>query len=244
MSAPAILAEAMLPALEDGPGARVPADLALEAGQVVCLLGPTRRDNFAWMRALAAVEPPARGRVRYLGEDVWELDEAAWIRFRTRVGYIAPGAPVVSVNDALTNVMLPALYHRLGTFDEIRSRAQTLLERIGWRADPNLLPAYLDDYHRRLLALGRCLILDPAFLFIDETLSFEDVVQQKSVERLCASLARREGIGIVARTQNIAFTHDHADLILYANHRGLHRYAQWDEFATRREGFIAQYDLQ
>ena len=244
MSAAVILAEALLPSFEDGPAARSPLDLGLEAGRVVCLLGPTRDDNRAWMRALAAVEPPARGRLRHDGDDVWSLDEAAWIRLRTRVAYIAPGVPLVSVNDALANLMLPALYHRLGDYDAVRSRALSLLRRVGWNADPALLPAYLDAYHRCLLALARCLILEPSFLFIDAPLSFEDVVQQKSVERLCASLAAREGIGVVVRTHNIAFTHEHSDLVLYANHRGLHRYATWDEFVSRRKESIAQYDMQ
>ena len=244
MSAPSIVAQALLPAFTDGPGVRAPLDLQLEPGQLVCLLGPVRPDNHAWMRALAAVEPATGGRVRYHGDDPWTLDEAAWTRFRTRVGYVAPGAPVVSVIDALTNIMLPALYHHLGNFNQVRFRAEALLERIGWKASAGLLPAYLDDYHRRLLALGRCLILEPSFLFIDEVLSFEDVVQQKSVERLCANLARRDGIGIVVRTQNLGFTREHADIILYANHLGLHRYSQWDAFATQREGFIAQYDLR
>ncbi|MBI2383711.1 MAG: ATP-binding cassette domain-containing protein [Gammaproteobacteria bacterium] len=214
------------------PGDPRPLDFAAGGGTLSCLVGPRGCGKTAWLRCLAAIDPPVAGTLSLDGCDCGGLSLDAWRRLRLRAAFLGPTTPLLSVLGALANVMLPAQYHRLGTNDAIRRKAFGLLERLGWEGPLDALPAHLSRHQRRLLALARCLILDPVILFVDEPFDMSDVDGWHPLADVFAELRRDRGLTQIVITHHLPFVHRHADRILFACPGGLLDFAGWAPLAA------------
>jgi ABC-type transporter Mla maintaining outer membrane lipid asymmetry ATPase subunit MlaF len=216
-------------------------DLALERGTICCLIGPQGGGKTAWLRALAAVEPPAEGELTIAGRYCSNLAYEAWRRMRPQIAYIGASAPLLSVLNGLANVTLPAHYHRIGSTEAIRAKALAVLERLGWQGPLDVLPAYLDEHQRRLLALARCLILDPHILFIDEPFRMTDVAGWHHMGSVFVDLAHERKIALVVVTHHLPFVRRHADRILFTSRAGVRDYAGWSALAAAGDPAVHEF---
>ena len=232
-----LAARGLLPQGHGGEGL----DLALEPGTVCCIVGPPHTGKSAWLRALAGIEPPAQGRLTLAGEDVAALDARQWRFLRRRVAYIGANPALLSVLRANDNVTVAAHYHRIADGAQIRAKAQGLLDRLGWHGALDVLPAYLDGRQKLLLALARCLILDPLILFLHEPFRMIDVAAGRGFGAMLAGLARDGGAAQVIVTQQLAFVRRWASRILFTGRGGLSVHDGWGAFAAAPDPEIRDY---
>lgn len=218
-----------------------PLDLSLEAGTICCIVGPPQHGKAAWMRALSSVEPPAQGELRIGGEDVSTLDERGWRKLQQRVGYVGADPALLSVLSAGDNVTVAAHYHRLGDNAALREKAQHLLERLGWQGALDALPAYLNDWQRLLIALARCLMLDPLLLFVHDPFRKVDVAAARGFGTMLAGLSRERGVAQVIVTQHLPFVRRWANVILFAGSGGLSMHKGWTPFAASADPEVQDY---
>lgn len=219
-------------ALPVAPAAGHALDFELDAGAICCIVGPPGMGKTAWLRTLAAVERPEAGTLELAGVEVDGLQAADWLALRRRVGYVGSSPALLSVMRANANVTLAAHYHRIGTPEQIRARAQALLGRLGWQGPLDVLPAYLDDYQRLLLALARCLILEPEVLFLHEPFRMMDVAAWRKFEGVLAGFARDSGLAQVIVTHNLPFVRRQARWILFAGAAGISVHRGWAGFVA------------
>jgi ABC-type polar amino acid transport system ATPase subunit len=207
-------------------------DLELEAGAICCLIGPQDTGKTAWLRTLAAVEPPAAGTLTIVGLDARPADERAWRRLRARAGYVGESTPLLSVQNALSNVMLGAQYHNLAGGTELRRRALAWLDRLGWDGPLDRLPAHLSRHQRCVLMLARCLLLEPAVMFVNEPFHLTDANSWRELARIFLMLAREHGIAQVMLTHDLPFVQRNAGRILFTGAQGIRAFAGWAAFAA------------
>lgn len=214
-------------------GPEAPAlDLALDAGAICCIVGPPGSGRAAWLRTLAAIEPPAAGELRLAGREVAELDQRGWRALRREVGFVSTTrTPLLSGLDGLANVTLAADYHRLADPEANRHRARALLQRLGWRGPLDVLPAWLEEHHRLTLVLARCLMLDPRILFLHEPFRMVDLAARRDFAALLGSLAREARLALVVVTQHLDFVRRWADRILFIGRAGIVEHGGWAAFA-------------
>lgn len=127
----------------------------------------------------------------------------------------------------MNNVMLPALYHQLGTSDEIRVRAHEMLEFLGYDGSMDLLPTYLNQHQRLLLAIARCLMLSPQLLFLDEPFHMTDEICRRLEAEIYRRLAVEQRMTIFIATHNLGFVKRHADEILFVHRDGIWKFEGW-----------------
>jgi|GEM_PF-798216 len=229
----AIEARGLIPRVPEGcPWQPSPLNLSVPCHAVVGMVGPNGNGKTTWMRLLGGGDDPAQGDLTLLGRDVWTLEEFEWQGLRQEVGFILSHTPLLSVVNGLVNVTLPALYHQMGTPAMIEERARKLIDRLGWSGDLTLLPGFMSELQRRVLALARCLILNPRVLFIDEPFVPLDNAARTQLERHLIRLVREEGLTLVASSHNLSFVRRHADIILFAHSTGLKIFGSWDQFSA------------
>ena len=226
-----LYAEALRPRREDGSEFAHALSLEVEPGRIICLVGPNGSGKTAYLRALAGVDPAA-GTLRLLGSEVATLDTPAWRQLRCRVAFVSEGAPLLSVVDGITNVTLPALYHRLGTRDAIRAQAMELLDFLGYPGSREVLPAHLNQHQRLLLAIARCLMLSPELIFLDEPFHMTDEECRKRESDIYRKLAHDRGLAVLVSTHNLGFVKRHAQDILFIHPQGVQHFASWDAFTN------------
>lgn len=218
-----------------------PLDLAVGRGEMLCLIGPKATGKTQLLRALAGLGPPAAGTVDLLGRRTDALDADGWLDLRRRAAFITSDAPLLSVVEAVTNVTLPAMYHRIGDPTTVRAEAIGLLQKLGWHGDMTLLPAFLDEHQRRLLALARCLILKPVVLFVDEPFRMIDVSGWRHFGAVFEGLVRDERLAVLMVTHNLPFVRESGARILFCGSHGPRPFAAWRELALDADPEVAAF---
>ncbi len=229
-----LLAEGLHVADGDGNASDCSLNLEVPAAHMLALVGPAGAGKTTWLRTLAAVDPPASGRLSILGEDATALDAPAWRRLRCRAAFVAMGAPLLSVVDGLTNLMLPALYHRAGTTEQVRAQANETLDFLGYAGDTHSLPAFLSQHQRLLLAIGRCLMLAPQLMYLDEPFYMTDDASRRSEAELYRRLVQERNMTLLVATHNLGFVKRFADRILFIQQQCAWTFDSWQVFAASK----------
>jgi ABC-type transporter Mla maintaining outer membrane lipid asymmetry ATPase subunit MlaF len=166
-------------------------DLAVRAGEVVALVGPSGVGKSSLLRCVVRLDEPARGRVFVDGTDAGELEPCT---LRRRVGLVSQ-APVMLDGDVRAN-----LAYGLDAPDE-----GTLAEAL---AATGLDPSFMERTAGELsggeaarVAVARALARDPVALLLDEPTAALDGVATAAIEALVRDLAQR-GLGIVIVTHD------------------------------------------
>lgn len=233
-------ADNMRPYYEDGSVYAHGLSLELDKGRLVCLVGPNGSGKTAFLRALAGVDP-AVGHLTILDNDVASLNTASWRQLRCRVAFIGEGAPLLSVIDGISNVALPALYHRLGARDRVQAQALELLEYLGYPGRYDSLPAFLNQHQRLLLAIARCLILSPELMFLDEPFHMTDEDCRRREARIYTRLVAERGLSVLISTHNLGFVKRNAQEIIFVHAEGIQRYTDWASFETDARPAVRQF---
>jgi putative ABC transport system ATP-binding protein len=221
-----------------------PLELAIVPGEIVCVLGRDPALRSAYMRVLAGAEYPLAGELEVFGCRLSRLDDRAWLALRRDVGFVPREAPLLSAMDGLGNVTMPAFYHGFGSRSEVEGKARDWLARLGFTGDPRLLPAYLTDMERRVLALARAVMLEPKILLLDDPFTGLHGEAVHAVARVFGDWARQSGATLVYATDDAAFVRRFADRLLFIGSPQPRMFESWTEFHDAHDMEVQRYFSQ
>jgi thiamine transport system ATP-binding protein len=192
-------------------------DLEVPAGSVVAVLGPSGCGKSTLLRAVAGLEPPASGTMRWDGRDLGGVPT-----HKRGFALMFQDGQLFEHLDVAANIAYPLrLRHR--SRRQQRSRAGELLELVGLDGYADRYPVTLSGGERQRVALARALAVDPRLLLLDEPLSALD---RGLRERLAAEV---HDILRAAGATAVLVTHDHEEAFAIA-----------DRMAVMRAGRIVQ----
>ncbi len=176
--------------------------IAVEQGEVVGLLGPNGAGKTTSFYMIVGLVLPDSGRVLLDGQDITSLP--MYERARRGISYL-PQEPSVfrklTVEENLAAIleMLPL------TAAERRTRMNRLIEQMGLERVRRSKAYLLSGGERRRVEVARSLVLQPAFLLLDEPFSGIDPIQVLELQRIIFEL-KRSGIGILVTDHNVRET--------------------------------------
>lgn len=178
-------------------------DLALEPGELICLLGPNGSGKSTLLRTLAGLQEPLAGEVRLLGERLPRLGALERAR---RLAVVLTDQPDVGLMRAADLVALGRHPHtgwsgRLGADDHAQVR--WALEATGATALAHRSVAELSDGERQRVLIARALAQRPAVLALDEPIAFVDVPRRVELTQLLRRLARDSGLAVLLTTHDL-----------------------------------------
>ncbi|HZD10529.1 MAG TPA: ABC transporter ATP-binding protein [Candidatus Binatia bacterium] len=185
-------------------------DIAIEPGEVVCLVGESGCGKSTTGRMVAGLLPPTSGQVLFQGQDIAHMDRQAYRRYRLGV-QIVHQDPYASLNPTQTvrqMLTTPLLHHgfadgRVGAVKE----AVRLLEVV------DLAPAveFLDKYphqlsggQRQRVSVARALTVKPSFIVADEAVSMVDVSLRVSLLKMLSRLRNELEVTFLFITHDLA----------------------------------------
>jgi len=174
-------------------------DLAIEAGELVAILGPSGSGKSTLLGLLAGLDRPTTGSVRLGGRPLEALDEDELALLRRRVGFVFQSFQLLENLTALENVLVPL---ELTGFPGARERAALVLEEVGLGERGHHYPAQLSGGEQQRVAVARAFAPRPAVLFADEPTGNLDSATGARVLELLLAMRERHGTTLVLVTHD------------------------------------------
>ncbi len=218
-------------------------DLEVERGQVVVVLGPSGSGKSTLCRTINRLESVDSGTIAIDGE-VLPAEGRKLAQLRSDVGMVFQSFNLFAHKTILENVMLAPIKVRKVSAAEARTRAMSLLERVGVATQAEKYPAQLSGGQQQRVAIARSLAMQPKVMLFDEPTSALDPEMVNEVLAVMTSLAG-EGMTMVVVTHEMGFARRAADRVVFMADGIIVEDAAPDEFfsnptSTRARDFLGK----
>lgn len=179
------------------------ADLMIEAGEYVALVGPSGSGKSTLMNTLGCLDRPTGGSYMLDGKEMVNLSRDARAAVRNdKIGFVFQNFNLLARTSALENVELPLLYSRGISGRERHRRAKELLNLVGLGDRMDHHPGQLSGGQQQRVAIARALINQPSILMGDEPTGNLDTKTSKEVIELFRKLNEEQGLTIILVTHD------------------------------------------
>jgi len=187
-----------------------PLTLDIARGEFVAIVGPSGSGKSTLLGLIAGLDAPSSGRITIDDVDITALDEDSLARLRgEKIGFVFQFFHLIPSLTAYENVAVPM---EIAGADDVRRRAERLLEEVGLTGRAHHYPSQLSGGEQQRVALARALANDPPIVLADEPTGNLDSTNGRHILELLRSIHRTR------RTTVVLVTHD-ADLAGIADSR-------------------------
>ncbi len=179
------------------------ASLAVDAGEIVAVMGPSGSGKSTLMHCLAGLLVPDAGTVLFDGLDVGAMDDAGRSALRRRsFGFVFQSSQLVPELTCLENVALPLrLLGRRRREAEARAGEQLAALEVAEVASQR--PGEVSGGQAQRVAVARALVFEPRVVFADEPTGALDSLNGERVMQLLTAAARRTGAAVLLVTHDV-----------------------------------------
>jgi len=174
-------------------------DLAVEAGELVTIVGPSGSGKSTLLHVLGCLDRATTGTYRFDGRDVGGLSdrELAGVRGQS-IGFVFQAFHLLPRETALENVALPLLYAGVRGAS---ARSRGALEAVGLGERLHHRPGQLSGGEQQRVAIARAIVKQPKLILADEPTGNLDSEVGAGVLEVFGELHAR-GITIVVITHD------------------------------------------
>ena len=184
-------------------------DLAVDAGELVAVMGPSGSGKSTLLTIAGSLEEPTRGEVLVGDSALATMSRNDRARLRRRsIGYVFQDFNLLAGLTAVENVSLPLELDGV-TAKTARLAGMQALEELGLSDRESRFPDELSGGERQRVAIARAVVGERHLLLADEPSGALDSVNAEGVMRLVHAACRRGLAGVVV-------THD-AQLAAWAD---------------------------
>jgi polar amino acid transport system ATP-binding protein len=199
-------------------------DLAVDRGEVLCVIGPSGSGKSTLLRCINFLEEPTSGLVYVDGEPIGYRVDAAGRRvrepardinrLRERIGIVFQAYNLWPHRTALGNVIEALLVVRRQPRAEAEAVGLAMLERVGLADKAGEYPARLSGGQQQRVAIARALAMKPEIMLFDEVTSALDPELVGEVLKVMRGLAA-DGMTMIVVTHEMAFAREVADRVVF-----------------------------
>jgi tungstate transport system ATP-binding protein len=171
--------------------------LEIDAGEVLCLVGPTGAGKSTLLRLMASLERPATGTVSFGGSRLDGPGLSLAVRRRITLMF---QRPLLLTGTVQANVEYGLRLRGRRGHSQL---ALAVLERLGLGGLASRPARSLSGGETQLVALARALVLEPDVLLLDEPTAHLDPARVALAEDTVRELHRSRGSTIVWATHNL-----------------------------------------
>lgn len=184
-------------------------NLAVDAGEMVAVVGPSGSGKSTLLTCLAGLDEPDGGHVEILGKRLTRLPEADRARLRAaHIGILMQAGNLFPALTVADNIRVPMqLAHKTD-----KDRIQMLLELVGLTERSQAKPGQLSGGELARAGLAVALATEPAVLLADEPTGEVDAATEGRLLDLLNAL-RANGMAIIVATHSPGMS-AHADRLL------------------------------
>ena len=182
--------------------------LEIDKGEMLTLLGPSGCGKTTTLRCIAGLEKPEEGDIIIDGQPM--LSKGFVQPSKRGIGMVFQNYAVWPHMKVFSNIVYGLKLQKMPK-QQIRERAQQVLDMVGLAGLEDRYPAQLSGGQQQRVALARALVTNPKVLLLDEPLSNLDAKLREELRFEIKSLVRRMGITAVY------VTHDQAEAMVISD---------------------------
>lgn len=201
-------------------------DFELHTGEVTSIIGPNYSSKGSWIRTLCGLDDLSSGELFIKGINTEELSAEEWTMTRIKVAYLHEDTALLSAVNGLSNVLLPALYHKLDKKLKkqlLAEKALALLDEIDPEINLDDLPAYISKDHRYKIAIARALLLQPDVLALNNPFAHFNSDSKRQFQRFLNNRVE-QGLSLLLVIHDIPYALDVSDKIIFASRENLYHF--------------------
>lgn len=189
--------------------------LTVPRGKVVGILGVSGAGKSTILKLIGGQLRPQRGRVRFAGRIVHELDDAGLYQLRREMGMMFQAGGLFSDISVYDNIAFPM--RELTDLPEelIHDLVLMKLHAVGLRGASQLMPNELSGGMARRVALARAIALDPVLTMYDEPFAGLDPISLNVIAQLIRRLNDALGATSIVVTYDVPETLKVVDLAYF-----------------------------
>ena len=190
--------------------------LHLERGETLGIVGESGCGKSTLARVILRLIEPTAGALRFAGEDLMALPQAA-LRARRRDMQLIFQDPYASLDPRLTVgtiIAEPLAIHGVGDRRERRVRVAGLLQTVGLESDAaRRYPHEFSGGQRQRIGIARAIALEPKLIIADEPVSALDVSIQSQILELLLDLKERLALSYIFISHDLAVVEHVSDRV-------------------------------
>jgi len=191
---------------------------AVRAGELFFVIGGSGCGKSTLLRHLVGLQKPARGTVRYSGEDFTAGDLAGRRNLLKTFGVLYQNAALWSSMTLRENVALPLEEYTALNRREREEIVTLKLAQVGLAGYEEFFPSELSGGMRKRAGLARALALDPRIVFFDEPSAGLDPVTSRKLDDLVLQIRETLGTTMVIVSHELASIFALADRVIMLDH--------------------------
>ena len=163
--------------------------LSLPFGTHALITGEAATGKTTLLKALAALQRPSEGSVRWNELDVWTLGDGERREKQAALGFVFQTDALFDSMSVLENVKLPLLRRGVAV-EEAQTRAEQALEQVGLGAAANKHPEELSGGMKKRAGIARAIVARPDVLLADDPFAGLDPDTEAQIAALLLAVAK------------------------------------------------------
>jgi cobalt/nickel transport system ATP-binding protein len=198
-------------------------NLDIERGESVAIVGPNGAGKSTLLQLIAGLIPVSEGHLTITGKEIDRRsvdrpNDLEWLR--RRLGIIFQDSDIALFNSTVWNDVVFGPLHMGLPMEEIKSRGNRALERLGIAHLRDRAPYRLSGGEKRKVSIASVLSIEPEIMLFDEPTSDLDPRSRRMVVDLLKSMTA-EGRTVIVATHDVNAVPDFAQRIIVLNKRVL-----------------------
>lgn len=165
------------------------------------LFGPSGAGKTTLLRVMFGDEPPTKGEVVILGNNISRLKKEKIQLLRRRIGYVFQDFKIVPYISVFENVAFP-LRIKWASQKEIALRVQKVLMFVGLEGKTSTLAGKLSWGEKQRVAIARAMVSEPEVIFADEPTGNLDPELSLDIVKIFEEMNKKFNTTIVLATHS------------------------------------------
>lgn len=168
-------------------------------GEIVLLTGESGIGKTTFLEIIAGLRKIDSGKYYYDNQEILSNDDDIMSDFRNKnIGYILQDFALVDDYTVLENIILPVLYSRFFSKEEVILRAKSFAVKFSLEKELDKKVRFISGGQKQRVAIIRSLILNPEIILADEPTTNLDKNNFRLVLEMFQELKKQEKIIIIA----------------------------------------------
>ncbi len=189
------------------------ANLTVEDGEVVVIIGPSGSGKSTLLRTVNKLEVPTEGRI-FIDDDEVTGAKADIRKIREEVGMVFQSFNLFPHLTAIENITLAPIRVKKLSKRVAEEQAMELLRMVGLEEKAHAYPPQLSGGQQQRVAIARALAMEPKVMLFDEPTSALDPEMIKEVLDVMLKLAK-SGMTMLLVTHEMGFARAAADKVVF-----------------------------